>query len=185
MAHAVQSGSVMTEMTKPDDRLSEIEALWAKATPGPWVQWLGHTKVFKGPATVNTRREFKPAGGFICDTENDIAEVQTQELADAAAIAAAPQDVKWLCAEVWRLRAELDSALDRAYRYGGGAVVAVDELLMAELTDQLKEAHADILECQELYSAARALVRAAKSGELKPSIDGAREFLRLAKAVGL
>ncbi len=75
------------------DRLAEIEARWKAATPGPWkastyfddyVDWYWN---IEGP-----------------EPRND---------ADVAAIAAAPDDVSYLLAEVRRLRAETSA---RAWR---------------------------------------------------------------------
>lgn len=84
-----------------EDELAEIEALWAKASPGPW-----QINEYANVGTVSCPTTFR-----LCEMgSGPIAEIE----ANTAAIASARQDVPALCAalcEAWaeneRLRAEL------------------------------------------------------------------------------
>jgi len=72
------------------DRLDEIRARWAAATPGPW-----EARVHEGLWAI-----CHPHGWIMdgCDS------IPRGDGPDAVAIAAAPEDVAWLVGEVERLR---------------------------------------------------------------------------------
>lgn len=75
------------------DRLAEIEARWLKATPGPW--------------EVDGGLVYSPEHPTVCQMFNRWDEDFDNHVANGDALAAAPDDVAWLCAEVERLRAAL------------------------------------------------------------------------------
>lgn len=86
-------------MTEPD-RLSEIEARWQRATPGPWMvnpRSIGPVDdpVIQGPDGTYVAQTSYDTQSWSC--KHDVA-------ADTVAIAAAPDDIAWLIAEVRRLR---------------------------------------------------------------------------------
>lgn len=88
-------------MTDVDARLAEIRARWAEATPGPWVRERADWQniVCRAVPARGPGRHIAGVGGSSALGHNGNA--------DAAAIAAAPEDVAWLLAEVERLRALL------------------------------------------------------------------------------
>lgn len=77
-----------------DDRLTEIAARAAAATPGPWTNY--GTDLYRSSAT----------GGFrLMDLLGSFTpEVDNQSFRNAKFVAAAREDVPWLLAEVERLR---------------------------------------------------------------------------------
>lgn len=86
-------------MTDPNDRAEEIRRRWEAATPGPWyadvIRDAGtETWVIPGALRWNGY-----TSGLCCDEDRGTAE----------AIAAAPDDVAWLLAELdRRMQAEAD-----------------------------------------------------------------------------
>jgi hypothetical protein len=103
--------------------LEEIEARWAKTTPGPWEYTAGILKCWVDSPNADLHLSFQDLHPM------DGREWQSRET--ASAIAHAPEDVARLCAEVKALRAqaaldatvveaigpyrEADSAVTRAY----------------------------------------------------------------------
>mgnify|MGYP001139431241 FL=1 len=80
------------------DRLAEIRARWAQTTPGPWL-WDGSPTQ---PAAL-----FNPHEGVIifeAAGEDRMRWPSPNRVTDQSAIAHAPEDIAWLCAEVERLR---------------------------------------------------------------------------------
>lgn len=76
----------------PDERLTaeqlaEIEARWAKATPGPWGHCVSHP-LHEAPTV--TADGMRPGSVFVCSCSTDD---ELQGLSDAEAIAAAPTDI--------------------------------------------------------------------------------------------
>lgn len=59
----------MTEDQKA--RIEEITGRVEKATDAPWVQWVGHNKVFAGPVSENTRVGIRKWSQPICETDDD------------------------------------------------------------------------------------------------------------------
>lgn len=105
-----------------EDRKNEIRARLAAATPGPWVQWADHGSVYAGPLSNNDPGRLSGYRGdgpvAECPEESfpgddyedgygDDGEGEAQAERNAALIAAAPQDIADLLAEVDRLAAEL------------------------------------------------------------------------------
>lgn len=99
------------------DRIEAIRARWEKATPGPWALdpslwsppgWdddMHYRRVVHGePNKVSGIRE--PL--FSTNGAPDGTVQSRQNHRDAAAVAAAPEDVAWLLSEVDRLRIQLD-----------------------------------------------------------------------------
>ena len=86
------------------DRLTEIEARAKAATPGPWHatdNW--YDGPLHGVASADGHEFVGISHGERPTTEVN----EAQEKADATFIAAAPDDIAWLVAEVKRLRDEL------------------------------------------------------------------------------
>ncbi len=89
-------------------RLEQIRQRAVKATPGPWVQWVGTKRIFAGPATENTLTTFSTTrNGRDADFEVYVEEDGPRPAADANFIACAREDVPYLLDLVDRLRAEL------------------------------------------------------------------------------
>ena len=91
------------------DRLAEIRARWAQTTPGPWL-WDGSPTQ---PAAL-----FNPHEGVIifeAAGEDRMRWPSPNRVTDQSAIAAAPEDIAWLCAEVER-QAKLLTAAHHALR---------------------------------------------------------------------
>jgi len=86
------------------DRLEEIEERWAKTTPGPWAVNDANDagELYVGRANDN--------GDWFAIVEFTYQIWEERVREDADAIAAAPQDIAWLIAEVKRTREELEQA---------------------------------------------------------------------------
>jgi hypothetical protein len=97
------------------DRLAEIKARWAAATPSPW-RWGDWTTTFGQPELDQTHLERSPAHGDFPALAR-LSDVETTEVlpaledpiepeleANAQAIVNAPADIDWLVGEVERLR---------------------------------------------------------------------------------
>lgn len=85
------------------DKLAEIEARWAKTTPGPWVASTD------GPCYNGTLCVFRhPIDDpyYMVANFGDLEDVGREDRRNAKAVAAAPVDVAWLIAEVKRLRGQ-------------------------------------------------------------------------------
>jgi hypothetical protein len=112
MVDPVRGGSPASDAS-PMDKLSEIRARWEKATPGPWSERRRAVEIEDDGRAVY--KSDIVAGAH--DIAYKISRPRSTRLPqdrytpessfDAAAIAAAPADVSWLCAEVDRLRALL------------------------------------------------------------------------------
>lgn len=86
------------------DRLTEIEARWAKTTPGPWKVCADDWEDDHCAVYTSGYRHPKCAAITHPDRKFVIADSETGR-ANATAIAAAPDDIAYLAAEVRRLRA--------------------------------------------------------------------------------
>ena len=85
------------------DRLEEIRARWAKATPGPWLTDEYRTGVFVKQRGLQYNRYYEhPLANTLM-----MGLKQGTPAANAEAIAAVPEDIAWLAGEVSRLRAAL------------------------------------------------------------------------------
>ena len=91
------------------DRLEEIKARWARATPKPWEVWRTtdnwmeiavRSPQAKGQFDLGLIASVQPERG--CDQK-----AGPRETANAEAIAAAPENIAWLAGEVSQLRAAL------------------------------------------------------------------------------
>lgn len=80
------------------DRLDEIREIWAKATPGPWARTICKVHERNGDMIAS------------CCVQEDGIVPQTK--LNAAAIAAAPDQISWLIAEVERLRKRCDELVE-------------------------------------------------------------------------
>jgi hypothetical protein len=95
-----------------ENDIAAIKARLAAITPGPWTQWVEHGSVYAGEITRNEPHCL--TGGHtlvaecIDDFDDDGHEVPWE--ANAAFIAAAPQDIAWLLRDRERLRAALADA---------------------------------------------------------------------------
>jgi hypothetical protein len=91
------------------DDIAAIKARLAAITPGPWTQWVEHGSVYAGEITRNEPHCL--TGGHtlvaecIDDFDDDGEEVPFE--ANAAFIAAAPQDIAWLLAALEARDAEI------------------------------------------------------------------------------
>lgn len=91
-------------------RLDEIEARWQEATPGPWVtggnrgELRGGTAVF----TTHPHESSRYRSHVQCIAEVADGWGDERGRTNAQAIAAAPEDIAWLVAEVRRLQRELE-----------------------------------------------------------------------------
>ena len=103
------------------DRRAEIEARLAAATPGPW--GAGPNRVFAANA------DGTPAtGGMRVGMYPHIASVYRED--DAALVAAAPADLRWLLAELARVERERDVAVEATQP--GAVTFFIDEALRLE-----------------------------------------------------
>lgn len=105
-------------------RIEEIRERWEKVTPGPWAldpafwsppSWgeaMHYRRVVHGePNRISGIR--RPL--FSTNGAADGSEQATQNHHDAAAVAAAPDDVAWLLAEIERVKAALQLILSQTY----------------------------------------------------------------------
>lgn len=135
-------------------KIEEIRERWKKVTPGPWAldpafwsppSWgetMHYRRVVHGePNQISGIR--RPL--FSTNGAADGSEQATQNHHDAAAVAAAPDDVAWLLAEVDRLKAQVaafSSARDAAKRGWQQANEQVEDLQrqLAEAVGQTEAA---------------------------------------------
>ena len=93
------------------DRLTEIRARLAAATPGSWTySRAAHFDETRAWPPHEVLGETKRAGG----TTSQLVIAGCSELADADLIASAPADLEWACAEIERLTREYHAATDLA-----------------------------------------------------------------------
>jgi hypothetical protein len=105
--------------------LEEIEARWAKATPGPWhwYHWKGIIEVQRKDAGEGDACPVVHWQGF-----DGSCRPVAEHNRNASAIAHAPEDVARLCAEVKALRAQ--AAADAEVREAArNAMIAADEYM--------------------------------------------------------
>ena len=121
------------------DRLTEIRARLAAATPGSWTySRAAHFDETRAWPPHEVLGEPKRAGG----TTSQLVIAGCSEPADAALIAAAPADLEWACAEIERLKRALASRIDLHDADGRALLVAHREI--ERLTREWDEARAII-----------------------------------------
>jgi hypothetical protein len=117
------------------DRLNEIQARWAKAQPGPWrAEWIDE-EMSEGAVCIphphhDICRDTVPVEVLHSEPGLTVAAADGAKLctvsvgcfdgdaSDAAAIAAAPEDIRWLVREVNELR-DIVAATSRAINPNG------------------------------------------------------------------
>lgn len=137
-------------MTMSEEELAEIEAAWAEATPGPWFVVEG-SEIDHGP-TYEIHKVQAPTEAVVGGAYGHGPQLDKE---DAAAIAAAPEHIEKLLAEVKRLRSAiakerrigflygvLDGAEDVSSVFGGGRGKAVAAELV-ELGEEPPEGWAE------------------------------------------
>ncbi len=99
-----------------DDRLAAIRARLGAATPGPWRYQPGGREPLGQWSTI-LLEEGLLQGLVLAEVANKSWGQGSYNPANAAFIAAAPDDVRWLLAEVERLRADYATVTAEMKRY--------------------------------------------------------------------
>lgn len=109
---ALEEGAEMSDKQNPmtDEELAAIQGRLTKATPGPWVHSQHGCYVILGYKPEKKRIDGYGADDHVCvldDGDHHQYRSEDEQLANAALIAHAPDDISRLLAEVERLRGEV------------------------------------------------------------------------------